>query len=88
MNDNDYEPEGRTQNFGTGILSGGLEQSPSLLSDTQARFNARVPKEYVPNGSASGTSADQMAQTMNGMLPVNNGSAVDTYESKKWFHDE
>jgi len=76
----------RTQEFGGGMLGGTSMYSPSpgLMADAQ-RFNAQVPKRYVPNGSSSGVSAGQYQATMGGAFRTQNGASDSTYATKKYF---
>ena len=75
---------GRGQHFGEGMISGG-EVSPGL-QESARRFMSGVPRSYRGLGSANGMGATTAASTMNGMLTATqNGSAADTYNSKKWF---
>jgi hypothetical protein len=76
---------GRGQHFGLGMTEApGTMDSPGL-QQAAARYKAQTPTGYVPTGSASGISADQYQATMGGRLKNSNGSAADTWETKKWF---
>jgi hypothetical protein len=79
---------GRGQHFGEGMLSGsgisGAEISPGL-AQMAARYAAQTPTSYRPSGTSNGMGADQFKNTLGGMFPVQNGSASDTYETKKYY---
>jgi hypothetical protein len=86
MNDDDISPvSGRSQSFGEGMVNHPCA-SPYLQAEG-ARFMSSVPKSYVPTGSASGTAADQNDETMGGRLPLQNGSASDTWAVKRFMGD-
>jgi hypothetical protein len=84
--DQQYPPsaEGRNQNFGAGMMGGQIDPSPSL-QETARRFNAQIPTSYRPSGTSNGMSADQFQATLGGMFPTQNGSATDTYQTKKYY---
>jgi hypothetical protein len=94
MNDDDEDQvvppvSGRSQHFGEGILSGGglsggAEISPGL-QESARRFNAAVPTAYRGLGSSNGMAASQYQATMGGMFATQNGSALDTYATKKFY---
>lgn len=65
------------------MLSGG-EVSPGLQEMAQ-RYKAQTPTAYQPSGTSNGMSADQFQATLGGMFPVQNGSASDTYNTKKYY---
>jgi hypothetical protein len=64
------------------MLSGG-EVSPGL-QQLAARYKAMTPTSCRPSGTSNGMSADQF-QALGGMFPVQNGSATDTYNTKKYY---
>jgi len=74
---------GRGQHFGVGMLSGG-EPSQSL-QELAARYKAETPTAYRPSGTSNGMSADQFSATLGGQFANQNGSASDTWETKKYY---
>lgn len=58
--------------------------SESLLQ-LAARYKAQTPTSYKPGGTSNGMSAGQFQATLGGMFPVQNGSASDTYNTKKYY---
>jgi hypothetical protein len=58
------------------------------LQDLAARYRAQTPSSYRPSGTMNGMSSDQFEATMGGMMPVQNGSAEDTYAGKKWYEQQ
>jgi hypothetical protein len=75
--------EGRGAHFGAGLLSGG-EVSPGL-AEMARRYKAETPTSYRPGGTSNGMSAGQFQATLGGLFPVQNGSATDTYNTKKYY---
>ena len=74
---------GRSAHFADGLLSGG-EISPGL-AQMAARYKAQTPTSYKPGGTSNGMSANQFQATLGGLFPVQNGSASDTYNTKKYY---
>jgi len=74
---------GRGAEFGGGMLSGG-EVSPGLAQMAQ-RYKAQTPTSYRPSGTSNGMSAGQFQATLGGLFAVQNGSATDTYNTKKYY---
>lgn len=74
----------RSQEFGSGMI-GGQVAPPASLQETAARYNASVPRNYRPSGSGIGMSAGQATATFGGMFRNPNGSATDTWETKRYF---
>jgi hypothetical protein len=83
--DQQYQPpvSGRGDHFAAGMLSGG-ESSPGL-QQLAARYKAQTPTSYKPGGTSNGMSAGQFQATLGGLFPVQNGSASDTYNTKKYY---
>ncbi len=63
----------------------GQVAAPPSLQDEAARYNAQVPREYKPGGSLNGMSGEQYENTLGGAFRNPNGSAMDTYATKKYF---
>lgn len=76
--------QNRNQAFGQGLLHGAESPSPSLQAEAD-RFNASVPQHYKPSGSGNGMSQGQYQTTLGGAFANPNGSALDTYATKKFF---
>lgn len=74
----------RNQSFGEGMVHGQVA-APQSLQEEAARYGAQVPTEYRPSGSLNGMAADQYEATIGGSLAVQNGSASDTWRTKKFF---
>ena len=74
---------GRSAHFADGLLSGG-EVSPGLAQMAQ-RYKAQTPTSYRPSGTSNGMSAGQFQATLGGLFAVQNGSASDTYSTKKYY---
>ena len=77
----------RSQRFGEGMIHGQASPPESLQAEAN-RFNASVPKVYRPSGSGIGMSAGQAEATYSGLFRNANGSAADTYQSKKFFPED
>ena len=87
MNDSQAAPppvQNRNEAFGEGLLHGAENPSPSLQAEAD-RFNAAVPQHYKPSGSGNGMSSEQYQTTLGGAFANPNGSALDTYATKKYF---
>jgi hypothetical protein len=74
----------RNEAFGAGLV-GGQVQAPPSLQEEAARYNSGVPHEYRPSGSLNGMAADQYQATLGGAFSNQNGSAEDTWSTKKYF---
>jgi hypothetical protein len=74
---------GRGAHFAAGMLSGG-EVSPGL-QQLAARYKAQTPTSYKPGGTSNGMAQGQFQATLGGLFPVQNGSASDTYSTKKYY---
>jgi hypothetical protein len=74
---------GRGAHFADGLLSGG-EVSPGL-QQLAARYKAQTPTSYKPGGTSNGMAQGQFQATLGGLFPVQNGSASDTYNTKKYY---
>lgn len=85
------EPMGGVQNrndaFTEGV-SGAGAMAPSIppsLLQRQANMNSGGPARVKYSGSSNGMSQSMYQGTMGGMFPTQNGSAADTYQTKKYF---
>lgn len=78
-----FPVSGRSQHFGEGMLSGS-EVSPGL-AEMAKKYKAETPTSYKPSGSSNGMSAGQYQATLGGLFGVQNGSATDTYNVKKFY---
>ena len=76
--------QNRNAAFGEGLTGGQIAAPPSLQAES-ARFNSMVPHAYRPSGSANGMSSGQAQATLSGAFANPNGSALDTYATKKYF---
>jgi hypothetical protein len=74
----------RNEAFGTGLV-GGQVQAPPSLQEEAARYNAEVPRAYRPSGSGNGMSSGQAQATLGGAFANPNGSALDTWATKRYF---
>jgi hypothetical protein len=74
----------RSQQFGEGMIHGQVAP-PESLQQEAARYNASVPREYRPSGSLNGMAQDQYQATLGGAFATPNGSAMSTYQTKKFF---
>jgi hypothetical protein len=74
----------RNEAFGAGLVGGQVQAPPSLQAEA-ARYNASVPQEYRPSGSLNGMSQEQYQATLGGAFANPNGSAMDTWSTKKYF---
>lgn len=77
----------RNQAFGEGMVHGQVAPPPSL-QDEAARYNAEVPRAYRPSGSFNGMAQGQYENTLGGAFRNPNGSAMDTYATKKFFEQQ
>ena len=86
MDDETLTPAVQNRNaaFGEGLTGGQIAAPPSLQEES-ARFNSMVPHAYRPSGSANGMSSGQAQATLGGAFANPNGSALDTYATKKYF---
>lgn len=85
MDDQQQGPSVYNRNaaFGEGMTGGQVMPSYSL-QQTQAEFNARVPRGYRAPSSGNGMSRRQYEQTLGGAFPNNNGMSADQYEVSKY----
>ena len=67
-----------------GVVGGQIAVPPSLQEES-ARLNSMVPHAYRKSGSANGMSSGQYQATLGGAFANPNGSALDTYATKKYF---
>ncbi len=74
----------RNAAFGEGLIGGQVAPPPSL-QDEAARYNAEVPRAYRPSGSGNGMSSGQAQATLGGAFANPNGSALDTWATKRYF---
>lgn len=88
MDENDEQQipavQNRNEAFGQGLTGGQVMPPPSLQEDA-ARYNSETPTVYRPSGSGNGMSAGQAEATLGGALGVGNGSAEDTWSTKRYF---
>lgn len=87
MNDEEQQPPAianRNRMFGEGMIHGQVEP-PQSLQEEASRFNASVPTEYRPSGSLNGMAQDQYENTLGGSFKPMNGSALDTWSTKRYF---
>ena len=76
--------QNRNAAFGEGLTGGQVAAPPSLQAEA-ARYNEMVPHAYRPSGTSNGMSAGQAQATLGGAFSNPNGSALDTYNTKKYF---
>lgn len=76
--------QNRNEAFGHGLVGGQVQPPPSLMAEA-ARYSAETPHEYRPSGSLNGMSSEQYQATLGGAFENQNGSALDTWSTKKYF---
>ncbi len=76
--------QNRNAAFGEGLTGGQIAAPPSLQEES-ARFNSMVPRAYRPSGTSNGMSAEQAEATLGGAFGNPNGSALDTWMTKRYF---
>ena len=76
--------QNRNAAFGEGLVGGQIAAPPSLQAES-ARFNSMVPHAYRPRGTSNGMSSGQAQATLGGAFANQNGSAMDTWTTKKFF---
>ena len=74
----------RNRAFGEGLVGGQIAAPPSLQEES-ARFNSMVPHAYRPSGTSNGMSSGQYRATLGGAFANPNGSALDTWATKRYF---